>query len=274
MHFITFSRKYAAGGTEVARKVAEKLGYRFYDTDAIDHTASEFGFAEDVKEIGERPPSFFRKIFSSKPSIDLERLSSVVYELAEKGDAVFLGWGSHMLLKSFSCALHVRVIASREKRIENLAKWGYGREAAPTLIDRGDHDRAGFIKFAFGVEWENPELYDLVLNMDKLSVDLAVDTVVNVARSNEIQACSIDAMRSIQTLALANRVEASVEEAGFAYGHNMSVAVSVPQPGKVELTGIVEDEASRTRAEEIARGVKGVESIDNRIRLVPADRHA
>ena len=34
MHFITFSRKYAAGGTEVARKVAEKLGYRFYDTDA------------------------------------------------------------------------------------------------------------------------------------------------------------------------------------------------------------------------------------------------
>jgi cytidylate kinase len=274
MHFITFSRRYGAGGGEVAKRVAEKMGYKFYDTDAIEYKAGELGFREDIKEIEERPPSFFQRIFSSKPTVDLDRLNSVVYELAKQGDAVFLGWGSHMLLRAFDCALHVRIIASKEKRIQNLVKRGVSAEEAPRLIERADHDREAFIKFAFGVDWDEPDLYDLVINMDKLSLDSAVETVVRVAKSEEIKACSLDAMRQIEMMALKSRIEASIMEAGLAYGHTLSISVGVPEPGVAELVGFVEDQVSLEKAQKVVGEVAGVRKVLNRLKLFPATRYA
>ena len=45
MHFITFSRKMGTNGTEIARRVAEKLGYKFYDTEAIEQRSEGDGFS-------------------------------------------------------------------------------------------------------------------------------------------------------------------------------------------------------------------------------------
>ncbi len=274
MHFITFSRRYGAGGGEVARRVAEKMGYKFYDTDAIEYKAGELGFREAIREMEERPPSFFQRIFSSKPAVDLDRLNSVIYELAKQGDAVFLGWGSHMLLRAFDCAFHVRVIASKEKRIQNLVGRGVNPEDAPKLIERADHDREAFIKFAFGANWEDPDLYDLVINMNKLSVELAVETVVRAARSDEIKACSVDAMRHIEMMAIKSRIEAAIMEAGLAYGHTLSISVEIPEPGVAELMGFVEDKAGLEKAQRVVEGVPGVKKVLNRLKLMPTTRYA
>ena len=147
------------------------MGYRFYETEAIDSAAQEMGFLQDVKEIDEKVPSLFERLFSHKPEIYLDRLNSVIYELASRGNAVFLGRGSYILLRTFKCALHIRVISSLKKRIENLVGRGWQRDAAIETIRRSDHERGSFVKFAFGVDWENPELYDIVLNMDNLTLD-------------------------------------------------------------------------------------------------------
>ncbi len=274
MHFITFSRKMGTNGTEIASQVAEKMGYDFYDTEAIEKAAGEMGFLESVKEIDEKVPSLFQRLFSHKPAIELDRLNSIVYELAKNGNAVFLGRGSHILLKSFSCALHIRVTASLERRVQNLIERGFRREGALKAIERSDHERGTFIKFAFGVDWENADLYDLVLNMDKLSVDLAVNTILDMARSEEIKACSIDAMKSLEMMGLTTRAEAALIEAGLTYGPVTSVSIHVEEPGKIQLIGMVENQESKAIAERVLKTVKGVNSIDNQIRIVPADRHA
>src|SRR5690606_10526655 len=155
-----------------------------------------------------------------KPSVDLERMSSVVYELAKKGEAVFLGGGTHMLLKAVDCALHVQIIAPREQRIQNLVRWRVNADDAPRRLDQGVHDRGAFLKFAFGVDWDDCSLYDLTVNLDKLSVALAADTIARVAGSSEIKACSIEAMTAIELMALSNRAEAALTEAGLSYGRN------------------------------------------------------
>jgi cytidylate kinase len=274
MHFITFSRKMGTNGTEIARQVANKLGYQFYDTEAIENAARDMGFLESVQEIDKKTPSLFQRLFSHKPAIELDRLTSLIYELAKKGDAVFLGRGSQILLKSFNCALHIRVTASVEKRVQNLIERGFQREGAMKAIERSDHERASFIKFAFGVDWESPHLYDLVLNTDKLSVDLAVSTVLDLARSEEIKACSLDAMKSIEMMGLARRAEAALIEAGLTYGPTSSISVSVAEPGKIRLSGLAESHATKARAENLLKELKGVGSIENQIRVTPADRHA
>jgi cytidylate kinase len=274
MYFITFSRKMGTNGTEIARQVANKLGYQFYDTEAIENAAREMGFLENIKEIDEKTPSLFQRLFSHKPAIELDRLNSIVYELAKKGNAVFLGRGSHILLKSFSCALHIRVTASIERRVQNLIGRGFTREGALKAIERSDHERGAFIKFAFGVDWENPGLYDVILNTDKLSVQLAVNTVLQMARSEEIKACSIDAVKSIEMMGLLRRAEAALIEAGLTYGPTTSISVSVVEPDKIRLSGLAENQATKTRAENLLKALKGVGSIENQIRVTPADRHA
>ena len=274
MEFITISRQLGTNGTEIARQVADKLGYKFIDNKTIEAAAQAMGLIESVEDMDEKAPSFFQRFFSHKPSINLDRLSSVIYELAKQGDAVFLGRGGQILLKSFTCALHIRIVASPPIRIHNLMERGYTEEAASKAIHQSDHERGGFIKFAFGVDWENPRLYDLVLNMDKVTIALAVDTVLTMARSSEIKSCTLDSIESLGKLALAHRAEAALTASGVSYGLETAVSVSVDEPGKVRLIGMVEDERSKTRAEEVLKTVKGVESIENQIRVRPADRHA
>jgi cytidylate kinase len=264
MHVITFTRKMGTKGTEIAKGVANQLNYNFYDTEAIENTAQEMGFLKDVREADEKVPSLFQRLFSHRPEIYLDRLDSVIYELASRGNAVFLGRGSHILLRTFTCALHIRVTASLEKRIQYLVERGFTRETAINAMHKSDRERAAFIKFAFGVDWDDPEPYDMVLNMDNLSVALAVDTVVHFARSEEIQARSLDAMKSLAMMGLARRAEAALTEAGFP---SASLSVIVPEPGKIRIMGAAEGETTKTKVEEVLKRIKGVESVNNQIKV-------
>src|SRR4030067_1839904 len=94
-----------------------------------------------VTEGLQKVPSLFQRLFSQKPEVHLDRLYSIIYELASRGNAVFLGRGSHILLRAFKCALHIRVTASLEKRIQNLVERGSNEEAAIKAIHKTDHER-------------------------------------------------------------------------------------------------------------------------------------
>ncbi len=59
----TFSRKMGTNGSEIARRVADQLGYNFYDTEAIEEAAQEMGFLKDVKEVDEKAPPLFLRFF-------------------------------------------------------------------------------------------------------------------------------------------------------------------------------------------------------------------
>jgi cytidylate kinase len=267
MYFITLSRKMGADGSEIARLVAGKLQCQLYDTEAIENTAREMGFLKDVQDVDEKVPSFFERFFSSRPQMHLDRLMAVIYELASKGNALFLGRGSHILLREFPCVMHVRVTASLEKRIQNLTERGFQKEAAIRALQRSDHERAAFIKFAFGVDWDNPELYDLVLSMDHLTIPLAADIVTYMATTEEVKARSMDAMQSLAMMGLARRAEAALIEGGFSPPY---VSASVVEPCKLRLTGIVGVPWERTNVERIVKGIRGVTSIDNQIQVAAA----
>jgi cytidylate kinase len=265
MYFITFTRKMGTNGSEIAKRVANELRYSLYDTEAIENTAREMGFLRDVKEADEKMPSLFERLFSHRPEIHLDRLNSVIYELASRGNAVFLGRGSHILLRAFTCALHIRVTASLDKRMQNVMERGFDREAATKALHKSDREREAFIKFAFGVDWDNPELYDMVLNMDNLSVALAADTVVHLARSEEIQARSLDAMESLEMIGLARRAEAALIEVGFPSG---ALSVVVLEPGKIRVIGAVEEESTKIEVEKVLKGLKGIKSVENQLAVV------
>jgi len=142
-------------------------------------------------------------------------------------------------------------------------------------MEASDHERSSFIRFAFKADWENDKLYDIVLNMDKVTVKLAVETILTMARSDDIKACSVDAMKSLEIMGLQTRAEAALIEAGLTYGPaGTYIQVQVEEPGKVVLTGRVDSNVTKKLAQEIVQKMKGAGSVDNRIKIAPADRHA
>jgi len=264
VHIITVTRKMGTNGTEIAKLVANELAATLYDTEAIENAAREMGFLRDVREVDEKVPSLFQRLFSHRPEIYLDRLNSVIYDLASRGSAVLLGRGSHILLRTFTCALHIRVTASFDKRIYGLMEKGFEREAAIKALHKSDREREAFIKFAFGADWDEPELYDIVLNMNNLSVPLAVDTVVHLARSEEIQARSGDVLKSLEMMGLARRAEAALIEAGFP---SASLSVSVVEPGRIRVTGAAEGESTKEKVGDVLKRLRGVQSINNQIKV-------
>ena len=104
---------------------------------------------------------------------------------------------------------------------------------------------------------------------------MGVNTILSLARSEEIKACSIDAIKSLEIMGLHTRAEAALIEAGLTYGPaGTYIQVQVEAPGKVLLTGRVDSDMAKKRAQEIVQKVKGAGSVDNRIMIAPADRHA
>jgi cytidylate kinase len=264
MYYVTFSRKMGTQGTEIAKLVAKELQYAFYDTEDIEKAAREMGFLDDIKEVNDKAPPPLKRLFSYRPEIGLDRLYTVMYDLAHRGSAVILGRGGNMLFRSLPNALHVRVIASPEKRIHNLVERGYTQGAAEMVMEKNDQERESFIRFAFHRDWDDPSLYDVVLNMDKLTVPLAADMILCAVRSEEVRGRSGDAMDSLDMMELAARVAAALAEAGFPASY---VSAFVPAPGKVRLTGVVQVPWEKTAAERTVLAVEGVEDVENRLEI-------
>ncbi|HLD28874.1 MAG TPA: cytidylate kinase-like family protein, partial [bacterium] len=193
MYFITVSEMLGTQGQAVANKVAEKLNYAYFGEDELLKAAGEMGFLSEVQKLDEKGPPLLEKFFTEKPRIYLDRLQAVIYEVAKKGDAVFFGRGSQLLLHSFDCAFHVLVTGSLEKRVERITEEKHvGKEVAEKMVHQSDRDKRGFFRFAFDEDWLNPQIYDLLLNTDKLGVDSAVKMIIDAAKSEEIKACGID----------------------------------------------------------------------------------
>ena len=251
-------------GTEIAKLVAKELQYAFYDTEDIEKKAEEMGFLDDIREVNDKVPPPLKRLFSDRPEIGLDHLKIVIYELARGGSAVILGRGGNMLFRSLPYSLHVRVIASPESRIRNLLERGYKKETALMIMENSDREKESFIKFAFHRDWDNPKLYDLVLNMDNLTVNIAADMILCAARAKKTQYGSGDAANSLGMMELAVRVGAALAQADFPSSY---VSAFVYEPGKVRLTGAVQVPWDKSAAERTALGVKGVEFVENKIEI-------
>jgi cytidylate kinase len=254
-------------GEKIARKAASDLKYAFYGEQELLKAAEELEVLADVKKLDEKAPSLLERLFSERPKVHLDRLQSVIYDVAKKGDAVFFGRGSQLLLNSFSCAFHVLVIGSHERRIERVVKeMSLSREDAEKMISRSDQEKREFIQFAFGKDWLNLHLYDLILNTDKLSLDSAARAIIDSAQSEEIKDCGKDSVDTLGKLSLQRRIESAFLEAGILSSH---LFFTVEDAENVRLYGSASSMEEKGRIESVVKRVKGVREIQSEIIIFP-----
>jgi cytidylate kinase len=263
MYFITISEMLGTNGETIARKVAEELKYTFYGTKELFEAAAAMGFLSDANKSDENVPALLERLFSDKAKIYLDRLQSVIYEVAKKGNAVFFGRGGKFLLHSFDCAFHILVAGSMEKRIQRVMEERQsGREVAEKIIMHSDHDKRAFIRFAYDEDMLNPQLYDLVLNTDKLSITSAAKMILDAANSEEIKSCGIDSVQLLGKLSLSRKIDSLLLEAG---GTSPYLFFSVEETNSVRLFGIVNSSGEKERVETLVRKIKEIKNIKNEL---------
>jgi cytidylate kinase len=111
-------------------------------------------------------------------------LTQVITELARAGNAVIMGRGSQVILRTFAGTLHVQIVAPYLTRIERLMEREVlDRASAKQRVAHADEMRAGFMRRHFNVDWLDPTSYDCVFNnSDHLSEQFIIDSIVAMAR--------------------------------------------------------------------------------------------
>jgi hypothetical protein len=138
------------------------------------------------------------------------------------------------------------------------------REIAEKMVHRSDQDKRGFLRFAFEEDWLNPNLYDLVLNTDKLTTDSATKMILEAAKSDGIKACGIDSMKLLEKLSLQRKVEAVFLEAGASSQHTF---YNVEDGETVRIYGIAYSLQEKEALEKMMKGIKGVKKVINNMNL-------
>jgi cytidylate kinase len=188
---ITISREYGARGAAVARVVADRTGFSFWDRELLDAIAAnahldpivlapfdEHHRSVLIDTVGGMIP----RATSPSQADYVRALHAVAKELVLRGGAVMIGRGLHLLIGA-AHALRVRVVCPLEQRIRELADREHiDTDTARTAIEDADRDRRAFVRDLYGAEVDDPSAYDLWLNTGTLSLDGAAAMVVAAYR--------------------------------------------------------------------------------------------
>ena len=196
---ITISRQYGAGGSEVAKLVADALGWRLVDNELVEKVGARAGLsAEEIAGIEERTPSFIERLAqvlaTSTPELfppptgtvpelseaTLVRITeAVVAEAAAEGRAVLVGRAAPAVLAREREALHVKLVASRPFRIRVAAtRLGLDLKDAERVMQQTDAQRERYHREHYGRDWSDPVGYHMVLNTERLGYDGTVAIIV------------------------------------------------------------------------------------------------
>ena len=196
---ITINREAGSGGRTVGRKLAEKLGVKYCDKAIVEGLTKKFGLSiERIEEIKAQKKSWWNDInnyyntlvnsanlpMDAQVKLDnasiYETEKRILQELATQSSCVVAGRTGFMVFRQWPNHLNIFIQASMEYRVERIMKKeGVSDEEARNIIRKLDADRETYIK-----KYENTSRYDtrnyqLVISMDELSEDDAVEIILD-----------------------------------------------------------------------------------------------
>jgi len=202
---VTIEREYGSGAADIAKLLAERLGWKLWDQLLTNEIArlAQCDRAEVAEREERMDPLYYRlmKSFlrgSYEGSLNVPRLNlldsdvivqltrQIVYAAADEGNCVIVGRGAAFFLAERRDAFHVFLYAPYEDKVRRLIKSGTKRSDAERLIDTVDNERADFIMKYFGKEWPSRSLYHLMIN-SRVGDEAVVQTILDGIATHEQQ---------------------------------------------------------------------------------------
>lgn len=211
MAILTISREFRSGGQEVGSAVAERMRYDYVGKERI---------LSDLRGQGERWITLLNEVDEDRPTIwdkfDWEyqglmaMMESYIYDRAMDDRVVLVGRGANFLLQGIPHALHVRLTASLEQRVDRvMRKDNVDRKTARLLIEKMDNDRASFIRANFHRDWYDLSWYDMVFNTAEQNFQEITDIVCQALQERAMK-LTLEGWEMLRGRMLAARIKAHI----------------------------------------------------------------
>jgi cytidylate kinase len=203
MPVVTITRLFGSGGSDVAARVADALGWTLLDNALVDRVAARLGRTPvEVKAIEERVPSLAERLADAlalgspeivSPALSaplppteerlLEVTERVIDDAIARGPVVLVGRGAQSYLAQRTDAFHVFCYASKPALIARvMQREGTSADEAARRVDEMNKRREQYVRRHWQRSWHAPENYHLCVNTERLGVDGAGDLIAQVAR--------------------------------------------------------------------------------------------
>lgn len=267
MPLVAMTREMGSLGKDVAQGVAKQLGIPIISHEIIDTLANKMRLRKShVVRFLEGKANMIERLTTDKTSLSIYTAEET-FQLALRGKgAVIRGWGATHLLRPISHVVCVRVCAPvdlRKKRMMDRLNTDDER-FVENEIKISDEAHGAVMRRHFSVDWHDPELYDVVLNTERVSIDECVEEVMNLVRHPDFRETDESRVK-LDNLALAAKVRAALR----LHPDTSKVQIAIDaDSGAVTLAGIVDNDEQRANAERIAAGVPGVKNVRNHARVI------
>ncbi len=196
---ITISRQLGSGGSEIGQKLAQNLGYDYYDKKIIEMASAKSGISEEMFERAEKEhnsflyslatanyagytTSIFGGDIANSDNLFIIQ-SNVIREIAQKGNCVIVGRCANQVLIEEPNVLNVFLHANKAYRTKRVMQnLNLSQKDAEALIKKTDKKRASYYNFFTSGTWGDALEYDLCLDSSILDIDGTIEIIQTFAR--------------------------------------------------------------------------------------------
>jgi cytidylate kinase len=275
MAIVTISRGTKSGGLALAELVGRELGLPCVGREVLVDAAARLKVPERILiEKMERAPGFLEGTALER-RVYFAAVQSALADLAMGGRLVYHGVAGHLLLRGLPAVLRVRLIAPLVARVRAVMdEQGLSSEEAERYILGVDEQRVRWTRRIYGASLLDPGLYDLIINLEVVSVQSAAAVVIGTLRRPEYQVTEDAAVR-LADFALACRVRVALAADLATRGLDLSVVAvrgRVRVSGEVPATRVARPASSHCETEvfRVVTGVPGVSSAELDLRTTSA----
>ncbi len=267
MPIITITRGSLSTSFKLKEKLSEILGCRTVSREEVIQHAKKYGIEEtglaDIGIVESNPPHFWDR-HSAQRRHYLTIFRAALMDFIVEGCAIYHGHLGQFLLQEIPKLLRVRADASVEYRVKLLMRESGRTEGeARQYINDVDSRRINWGRFLYGVDFNNPANFDLVLNMDKMSIETMADIVAHAAERPEFK-LDESSLKAIKDVHLKAHVLAHLARSPRTRGMDLSVECDA-QKGYVKVRGIapvVGAEVWEKDIKEVLAGLEGIKTLE------------
>jgi cytidylate kinase len=210
MSVITISRGSHSHGKEIAEKVAHTLGYECISREILLEASQQFNIPEIKlgRAIHDAPSVFERFTYGKEKYIAF--LRATLLKHLQKDNVVYHGLAGHFFLQAVPHVLKVRIIADIEDRVkEEMKREKISAEDARYILKKDDEERRRWGLRLYGKDTWDPNLYDMILHVQTMTVDEAAQIIVRASKLPSYHTTG-RSQKLLDNLCLAAQVEAAL----------------------------------------------------------------
>ncbi len=206
MGIITISRGSYKNGREIAEKTAQELGYDCISREVLLKASEDYDVPEvKLTQAIEDAPSFLDRFTRGKERY-IAYIQAALLDHLKRDNVVYHGFACHFFVKDIPQVLKIRIILGMADRVADvMERYKVSIKEALRLIKKVDEQRRKWSQRLYGYDPSDPNLYDLVLHVDKITVQDAVATICQIAALEQFQTTP-ELKKTLEDLALAAQV--------------------------------------------------------------------